>query len=309
MDNFTLKNLILTLHPEQAESIEKQRFRLVRHTMSNRTDDDWSGLDEIIKFDQEFLRVFTAEQSGKKFNENDIIIMFVATSSTRCMLAGAFHCRGEITKQEYINIYANKYNEYMSYKKKQNIVLEHDKLIFYNLTKVAILSELNNRLIIDWGRSTQSWIQRDLNKTIWEIYPKGFISKFPGWEDVFITHQELTAIIANPDGNKDWYQFLTEHDGVYVILDTHTRKKYVGSAYGQNYGIWGRWAGYAKTGHNFNLGLEELLKDDPSYCRYFRYSLNHVCARSSKSADEVRKYEQLLKKKLATLGDEELNRN
>ena len=89
-------------------------------------------------------------------------------------------------------------------------------------------------MVIDWGSSTVQWVQSQTDKEIWQILPVGFVSEFPGWNQVFISHKELQAIIDNPDGNLDWQLFLTSHDGVYVILDTSTGKIYVGSAYGCN---------------------------------------------------------------------------
>jgi hypothetical protein len=166
--------------------------------------------------------------------------------------------------------------------------------------------------MIDWGGSTVSWVQKKIDKDIWALLPKGFVSEFPGWDRVFISHQELQAIISNPEGNKDWYHFLSAHDGVYVILDTLTGKKYVGSACGSKAGkggIWGRWSGYAKTGDNGNLGLVEVLGSGMTHVGNFKYSIHHVFPKGTKTVQEVLEYESLLKEKLGTRKNGGLNRN
>jgi hypothetical protein len=72
----------------------------------------------------------------------------------------------------------------------------------------------------------------------------------------------------------DWKAALTNAKGVYLISDTKTGKRYVGSAYG-NIGIWSRWACYAKTAHGYNDELTRLIKKmGMDYARqHFRFSL------------------------------------
>ena len=60
---------------------------------------------------------------------------------------------------------------------------------------------------------------------------------------------------------------------MYLITDTATGKRYVGSAYGDE-GIWGRWAAYAQSGHGGNAQLRKLVGRDLTYPREnFRYTL------------------------------------
>ena len=167
---------------------------------------------------------------------------------------------------------------------------------------------LENRLVIDWGKSTNCWVQTNLNKEVWQILPKGFVERFPGWEKVLLTHLRLKQIISNPDGSHDWHKFLSEHDGVYVILDKKTNKTYVGSAYSEkDYtgGLWGRLTGYAKNGHNDNKGLVELHSSDPNYAVNFVYSIHYVVVKSPKSMRDVLEFEKQLKDKIGS----QLNHN
>jgi hypothetical protein len=292
------------------EFIKSNQICLVRHTMKHRIDGDWSNFDNVLKFDNDMLLVFTGKQSRDIFAGYKLIITFVATEGTGGMLRGAFRNNGidgrAISKELFLKKHSSKYKEWEKYCKNNNI--KETANIFYDLEKCNVLEEFKNRLIIDWGKGTQQWVQKKLKKEILEILPKGFVSKFPGWNQVLISHQELKEITSNQSGNRDWYQFLSEHDGVYVILDKKTNQKYVGSAYSAKEnggGIWGRWASYANTGHNNNKALKELDKLDPKNCENFMYSIHYVVPRSPTSRKDVLFHEQLLKRKIGG----ELNRN
>jgi hypothetical protein len=131
-------------------------------------------------------------------------------------------------------------------------------------------------------------------------------------KNVLVPHEQLKAITANQDGNLDWYQFLSEHDGVYVILDSKSGKLYVGSAYadGENTsGLWGRWLGYARTGNNGVVGLVELTDLDVNHSDYFKYSIHHVFPKGIKTKKEILQIESHLKQKLGARGLNGLNRN
>ena len=76
------------------------------------------------------------------------------------------------------------------------------------------------------------------------------------------------------NGRPDWKAALSSAKGVYLISDTKTGRRYVGSAYGAE-GIWSRWCGYVFSGHGGNAELRKLVSDPSlSYCREnFRFAL------------------------------------
>jgi hypothetical protein len=82
----------------------------------------------------------------------------------------------------------------------------------------------------------------------------------------------LEPIFRN--GKVDWKSALEGINGVYVIFDKETGKKYVGSAYGEG-GIWSRWLCYIETGHGGNDELTKLIKQKGvDYARKnFKFSL------------------------------------
>ena len=78
---------------------------------------------------------------------------------------------------------------------------------------------------------------------------------FPGYENVDISFRELQSLIQKD--RIDWKSALENVQGVYMITDERTGKRYVGSAYGDS-GIWSRWTDYTRSGHGGNKGLIEL---------------------------------------------------
>ena len=73
----------------------------------------------------------------------------------------------------------------------------------------------------------------------------------------FIFLQELTGI-NNPVAIRIGMNS-NETLSVYVIFDSSSGMQYVGSTSGGN-GIWSRWEGYARTGHNGNKALKSLQR-------------------------------------------------
>lgn len=100
--------------------------------------------------------------------------------------------------------------------------------------------------------------------------------------------------------HKEWENRLSAVAGVYLITDTKTGKQYVGSASGEQGGIWGRWSEYAHTKHGGNKRLVELIDADADYCHNFQYSILEVFP-IKRDKHEILRYEQLYKQKLLSV--------
>ena len=291
MLDLTLKDLIKL----EGLEYENLKFRIVRHKMNRK---GWEDFDNLIRFDNEMLSAFAGSQERLVYKDADIILTFVALPGTKALFRTAHINHGQIPFNQYKKYYKG-YKPFLNYRKnnsREEDIL--DDFYFYKLEDSNLLESYKNRLVIEWGKSTVSWVQSSIEKEVTEIYPKGFVSLFPGWDKVHLSHKELTEIISNPNGNKDWYEYLSRHSGVYVIFDSSTGNQYVGSASGGK-GIWSRWEGYVKTGHNGNKGLKALAKKNPDFANNFTYSLHHVFPRTV-SKNDVLYYESLLKNKLGS---------
>lgn len=292
MNAFNLQTL-LSQYPIAIRAIEQKSIRLVRHQMGS-----WDGFNSMLRFNKDVLKVFTAEQGKDIFADQRLILAFVPLSGSRALLSGAFINNGLISRNKFNQTQG--YAEYCQYRGAIGLHEQSQAKYFYDLEVCSELAEFFDRLIIDW-ESSRSWYQSKVDKEINQILAPGFVTSFPGWDKVNITHQELSAIIDSPEGNPDWAQFLKTHDGVYLILDKDTGLQYVGSATGEHEGLWSRWSGYAKTGHNGNKLLVELLQQRGEVHRKnFTFSLHHVFARSAATKKDILFYESLLKQKLGS---------
>lgn len=93
--------------------------------------------------------------------------------------------------------------------------------------------------------------------------------EFPGYDNVNVTWRELESLIETPA----WKTALENQKAVYLIVDTKTGKKYVGSAYGNNM-LLGRWRNYIANGHGGNKLLKPL---DFEYIKEnFKYSILEI---------------------------------
>ena len=133
-----------------------------------------------------------------------------------------------------------------------------------------------------------------------------FGQPFPGYEYIDLSFRDLETLVRN--NRTDWQTPLQNVYGVYLITDTNTGKRYVGSAYGDQ-GIWSRWAKYAVSGHGGNAELRELVKPNLDYPReYFRFTLLEYRAASTPE-DVIFKREKFWKKALLTRSEYGLNSN
>jgi hypothetical protein len=106
-----------------------------------------------------------------------------------------------------------------------------------------------------------------------EILPEPYTGEaFCGYDQIDIGFSRLSQIIRLQ--RLDWRTALENAKGIYLITDTSTGKRYVGSAYGDT-GVWSRWECYIDNCHGYNDELTELIRSrGPAYARrFFRFAL------------------------------------
>lgn len=173
----------------------------------------------------------------------------------------------------------------------------------YELEESDLFYDLKNRLVIEWGTSTQSWYQNGTNrKPIVAIHDQSR-APFEGYENCIYSFDKLKEIVDDMGMGvyEEHYKALSKVKGVYLIVDTTKGggKQYIGSAYGDK-GIWGRWSDYVNTHHGGNKELIKLLNDHPERYKKFRFTILKIFSEGA-SEKEVRDAEDLYKKKLGTV--------
>ena len=92
-----------------------------------------------------------------------------------------------------------------------------------------------------------------------EIFDKSYsCHAFPGYENINYPFIQIKEIINRKP--LDWKSALENVKGVYMLTDTETGKRYIGSAYG-DCGIWSRWSQYCANGHGNNKELVSLVNE------------------------------------------------
>jgi hypothetical protein len=159
------------------------------------------------------------------------------------------------------------------------------------------------------SRTTRTFMQPHYDQfTVKEITREPYAGlPFGGFANIDLTFDELATIVRNE--RPDWRGALEATKGIYLVTDSATLTRYVGSAHGEN-GIWSRWSNYIATGHGGNVELRNLVaRHGVEYCqRHFRFALleDH---RMGTSDDVILAREAHWKRVLMARGEDGLNRN
>jgi len=265
------------------DSIDLSKTKLIRHNISNK----------IVSqnYTKGYIEIYQSIQTRNRFKDCEYIMSFLGEEGTSGTFLGCYKIEGYIEIADD-TIPSDFYME--------DGFLKGD-CVFWSLVKTDIMEELQNRLVIDWGKGAINWCQNGTtDKEILYILPKVSEFEFVSYDKTILTYDHLKAIISNPKEHKIWQDKLSAVAGIYLITDTKTGKLYVGSASGENGGIWGRWSEYAKTKHGGNKRLIELIKADKNYCENFQYSILEVFP-IKRDRHEILQYEQLYKKKMCSV--------
>ena len=237
-----------------------KKIKLVRHK-DNRKEQLIEGESVVgnpyewyIKDRQTFIN-YQAEQSEYRFKDVDYIVSFIGEEGTTARMVGVYRVLGH--DEEKMKRIAN-------------------GRFFYRMEEVPGFDELNERVIIDWGKSAITWHQwlHKNDKEVVAIERKGIDWVCPDYEEIMLSYEQLQRIFN--DQISVWKNKLSSSNCIYVISDSMSGNLYVGSTYNRE-GIWGRWKDYASTGHGGDVELVKLLEADPDYAKkYFTWAILQV---------------------------------
>lgn len=246
--------------------INPEEVRLVRHGNKE------IRVQETFSHDLQKFTEYTAWQNNGKYGNAKFLAVFAPARGTTSLFLGIWQVNG-------VTLNANLESIHLSLLKQSGLpeawYSQSDR---YNLSFSEVMSDLSERLVIDWGKSTVSWVQKK-DKPVIEIKPTNSIGDFVSYDSILLSYSDLQKLIFDADSNSSWINALSSVNGVYLIKNSIDGRLYVGSAYGQG-GILGRWTSYARTGHAGNKLLKGL---DPTH---FVFSVLEISP-STMSADDV----------------------
>lgn len=228
------------------DNAKESRIKLVRHSSDVQPDsfiyNKYKGsVYKLYRTDYALFKEWQSEQSDSKMKNVDYLVVFLAEEGCEC---------------RFIGVYRN----YGPKRATGNGVSE------YAIEEVEGFEGLKDKVVIDWGKGTLSWMQNWQStknvRRIDQVNTGDDIPYFIRYEDVILSFSQLQKVVED----KEWKSKLESLNCVYMILDKETGKQYVGVTYkdmkpGIKNGILGRWAEYAKTGHGNNKLLVALLAE------------------------------------------------
>lgn len=228
------------------DNANESRIKLVRHSSDVKPDsfiyNKYKGsVYKLYRTDYALFKEWQSEQSDSKMKNVDYLVVFLAEEGCEC---------------RFIGVYRN----YGPKRATGNGVSE------YAIEEVEGFEGLKDKVVIDWGKGTLSWMQNWQStknvRRIEQVNTGDNVPYFTRYEDVILSFSQLQKVVED----KEWKSKLESLNCVYMILDKETGKQYVGVTYknmkpGIKNGILGRWTEYAKTGHGNNKLLVALLED------------------------------------------------
>ena len=228
------------------DNADEKRIKLVRHSSdiksnSNIYNEYYGSVYKLYRTDYDLFQKWQSEQSDSKMRNVDYLVAFLAEESCECRFIGVYRN------------YGPKNSTFEGFSE-------------YDIQEVKGFEALKDKVVIDWGKGTLSWMQNWQSikevKRIEQMNTGDDIPYFSRYEDVILTYPQLQKVVED----KDWKSKLECLNCVYLILDKKTGKQYVGVTYkdmkpGIKNGILGRWTEYAQTRHGNNKLLVDLLDE------------------------------------------------
>lgn len=214
------------------EKIDNAVVRLVRHQ------DGRLGrgrLYEAWRNDRKAFESYQSVQSKDRFPVGSLLAEFVVTEAQKTVFVGIYRVDG-------VGRCAPGSTDAL-------LRSDTSGQFRYDLTLLDELAGYRDRVVIDWGAGTRSWVQRAANQ------PKPVIEVAEQYEPRFPGFREFVRPVADiPTLPNGWQQVLRSVKGVYLLVDLDSGQQYVGSAKGAD-SLFGRWMEYFTDGHGGNRGL------------------------------------------------------
>lgn len=257
--------------------INPKRTKLIRHSLKHKRCKSC--------YENNFIDDYQKIQSKNFYNNCDYILSFISEPGTSAKFIGCYKVG--------VGIPINRTFMPKGFPVPEMFIEDG---YYFDIQPSEIMSDLKERLIIDWGKAAVSWHQWATNeKAVLAIQSNPKYS-FPGYDKVILSYNELKEIMSDKFLYENWHTALSSVYAIYLIVDKSDGKQYIGSAYSES-GIFDRWKCYVETKHGGNKQMEELICNYPERFENFQFSILQILPKTL-TQDEVINVEDLYKQKL-----------
>lgn len=271
--------------------IDIEQTKLVRHPLNK------EDVREV--YNRGMIEAYQSAQHKNCFDNCKYIAAFMGTNKTEALFIGIYEVIDSIT--------GSRVKEMMpeGYPYPEHFDNEH---MYYKMKKLNVMSDMDRKLVIEWGQATRSWYQWATNdKEVLSISNRDEI-EFPGYEELILTYADLGHIVEGENRYRKWIDALKNVNGIYLICDTTRNKQYIGSTYNDD-GVLGRWTDYYKTHHGGDVDIKAHLKNYPDAFWDFQFTILRILPKNVTDKEAIN-IESTYKNKLCTRNsDYGLNRN
>ena len=92
-----------------------------------------------------------------------------------------------------------------------------------------LLKDYEGKLVIDWGGSARMWHQKATTEMPIAAIESKNQKPFAGFDQLILSFDDLKEVIENDTDYELWHAAMASVNAVYLIVDTRTGSRYVGS--------------------------------------------------------------------------------
>ena len=271
--------------------IDIEQTKLVRHPLNK------EDVREV--YNRGMIEAYQSTHHTNCFDNCKYIAAFMGTNKTEALFIGIYEVIDSIAGSSVKEMMPE------GYPYPEHFDNEH---MYYKMKKLDVMSDMDKKLVIEWGQATRSWYQWATNdKEVLSISNRDEI-EFPGYEELILTYADLGHIVEGENRYRKWIDALKNVNGIYLICDTTRNKQYIGSTYNDD-GILGRWTDYYKTHHGGDVDIKAHLKNYPDAFWDFQFTILRILPKNVTDKEAIN-IESTYKNKLCTRNsDYGLNRN
>ena len=161
--------------------IDLTKTKLIRHNMSS------VDVADNYARGAAYFEAYQARQRPGAFGNCEYILSFLGTEGMNGVYVGCYQITGCVPYDE--SLVPDDFAQ----------TADNSDDAFYKMIKLPIHSDLENRLIIDWGKSARSWCQNGTTeKEVLCILPPVSEIAFTSFDKVILSYKNLKTIIDNP---------------------------------------------------------------------------------------------------------------